>query len=55
MPDLIHFAIPAFIALLVAEAAYHEWDDRWRYILKPPGWTLDGRTKTSDQLRKERG
>lgn len=31
------------------------WRDRWRYILKPPGWSPDGSTKTSDELRKEKG
>jgi len=48
--------------------AFHEWADLWRdvraaktwpdrlrYILKPPGWSPDGSTKTSDELRKERG
>lgn len=46
--------------------AFHEWQDmlrdvrraktngdRLRYLFKPPGWSPDGSTKTSDELRAE--
>jgi sterol desaturase/sphingolipid hydroxylase (fatty acid hydroxylase superfamily) len=29
--------------------------NKWNYIFKAPGWSHDGSTKTSDQLRKEAG
>ncbi len=48
--------------------AFHEFANIWRdvksapdlktslgYIFAPPGWSHDGRSKTSDQLRKEQG
>jgi sterol desaturase/sphingolipid hydroxylase (fatty acid hydroxylase superfamily) len=48
--------------------AFHEFQNIWRdvkdapnlktklaYIFMPPGWSHDGRSKTSEQLRKEQG
>lgn len=48
--------------------AFHEFQNIWRdvkeapdlksklaYIFAPPGWSHDGRSKTSDQMRKEHG
>lgn len=48
------------------DIAFHEWRPLWRdvrsanpwrvrlaYLLKPPGWSPDGSTKTADQLRAE--
>lgn len=45
---------------------FHEWislgkdigkvqglRNKWNYMVKPPGWSHDGTTKTSNQLRKE--
>jgi sterol desaturase/sphingolipid hydroxylase (fatty acid hydroxylase superfamily) len=29
------------------------WRDKLRYLLNPPGWSHDGSTKTSEELRKE--
>lgn len=29
------------------------WRDRWRYVFGPPGWSHDGSTQTSDQLRAQ--
>jgi len=31
------------------------WSARFGYMLNPPGWSPDGSTKTSDQLRHEQG
>jgi hypothetical protein len=31
------------------------WKDRFMYLFGPPGWSHDGSTKTSQQLRKEQG
>lgn len=31
------------------------WGDRLRYLINPPGWSPDGSTKTSEQLRAELG
>jgi sterol desaturase/sphingolipid hydroxylase (fatty acid hydroxylase superfamily) len=28
-----------------------DWKTAWRYIFAPPGWSHDGRTQTSEQLR----
>ena len=48
--------------------AFHEFQNIWKdvkhapdleaklgYIFMPPGWSHDGKTKTSDQLRQEQG
>lgn len=29
-----------------------KWQDRWKYLVGPPGWSHDGSRKTSNQLRK---
>jgi sterol desaturase/sphingolipid hydroxylase (fatty acid hydroxylase superfamily) len=31
------------------------WSSKFGYVLKPPGWSHDGQTKTADQLRAEQG
>lgn len=46
---------------------FHEWGsiakdvrkckgfrNKWNYVMRPPGWSHDGSTMTSEQLRKER-
>ena len=29
--------------------------DKWNYLFKPPGWSHDGRSKTADEMRDEKG
>jgi len=40
MPDLIHLAIPAFVVLLVAEAAFSAWDHRDLYHARDTAGSL---------------
>ena len=33
--------------------SHHEAELKIKYLIKPPGWSHDGSSKTSEELRKE--
>ncbi len=51
--NLWRVAMHEWYALIAAMAAAPTWSRRLQYALRPPGWSPDGATLTSEQLKRE--